>query len=79
MKKTKLEMLKEIAINTFENEERGRYFAFRCKESLNLSKVQELYAEYKSGQKSPDYFQLEIIGYTPTKRRVYLNNKKRKQ
>lgn len=70
-------MLKEIAANTFKDAERGRYFAFRCKESLKLSKVQTLYDEYKSGQKSPEYFQQEIIGYTPTKRRVYLNNLKK--
>lgn len=79
MKKTKFEMLKEIAVNTFDEAERGKYFAFRCKDFLKLEKVKSLYEEYKTGTKAPEYFQLEIIGYTPTKRRVYLNNLKKKK
>lgn len=73
---TKLEMLKEIAINTFEDKERGLYFAFRCKDSLKLNEVNELYAEYKTGIKNPEYFLQEIIGYTPEKKRRYLERHK---
>ena len=43
-----------------------------CKEHKTVAEVENLYAEWKSGNKDKEYFQIEIIGYTPAKKQAYL-------
>ena len=68
----KFEMLYDIAKDCIQDFYKAKHFAFMCKEHKTVTEVENLYAEWKSGNKDKEYFQIEIIGYTPAKKQAYL-------
>ena len=71
---TKFQMLYTIAKDCIDDEYKAKHFAYRAKGHKTVEEVKTLYHEWESGEKSKEYFKMEIIGYTETKKRVYINN-----
>lgn len=71
---TKFKMLYEIAKSCIDDEHKARCFAYRAKEHKTVEAVKKLYDEWKLNEKTKEYFRMEIIGYTETKKRVYIKN-----
>ena len=71
---TKFQMLYAIAKDCIDDEYKARCFAFRAKEHKTVEEVKRLHDEWQSGTKPKEYFKMEIIGYTETKKNVYIKN-----